>query len=227
MSAAGRDPLPAAVAALHCLHRARRWALRIVVLAIAGAMLAAPPLLVLEWRAAAVAILLVPAFWAAYLAADSVLAGRWRARTLRVWRAGGINLGILAESLRTLPALPRRSTETLFANLPVFPAPTDRDLSSAQRAALGALSDEAWTKANAAGLVAPLMIGLLSSVGIAALTLALPPSAFLLWLSASGLLTVPLGATLIRRAFGRRARVRLAALLPAERAALPKSGEVD
>lgn len=215
-----------AVAALHRLHHARRWALRILVLAIAGSMIAALPLLLLAPRAAAAAILLVPAFWAAYLVADFVLAGRWRARTLHAWRTGGINLGILAESLRTLHTPPRRSTEALFANLPVFPASADRDFSPAQRAALAALSDAAWIEANAAGLIAPLMIGLLSSVGAAALIFALPPSAFLLWLAVCAPLTVPLGATIVRRASRRRARVHLAALLPAERAALPESGEV-
>jgi hypothetical protein len=40
----------ATVASLHRLHRARTWALRILVLGVAGAMLAAPPLLLLAPR---------------------------------------------------------------------------------------------------------------------------------------------------------------------------------
>jgi len=221
------DTLRRAVAALHRLHRARRWALRILVLAIAGAMIAALPLLLLAPCAAAGALLLIPAFWATYLIADAVLVGRWRAGVLHAWHAGAINLGILAESLSTLPTLPRGSTKALFANLPVFSAPTDRDLSSAQRAALAMLSDAGWTEGNAAGLIAPLMIGVISSVGAAALIFALPPNAPLLWLAACALATVPLGATIVRRASHRRVRICIAALRPAERAALTEFGEAS
>jgi hypothetical protein len=215
--------LPDTVASLVRLHHARRWALRVLVLAIAAALLLGVPLLLVAPRAGIASLLLVPACWAAYLAADAALIQRWRARALRRWREGSLNLGMLADSIRTLPTLPRRSTEAVLATVPVLPALADRDLTPAQRAALATRRDAAWAKSNAAGLVPPTLLGLGSGVAAAALLWSIPPDARLLAMTVATLAAVPLAAAGVTRRCRRRAEAMLRTLPPAEKAGVTEA----
>ncbi len=109
-------------------------------------MLAAPPFLV--W------------LWASYIAVDAWHVFRWRRGLMLSWRTDGIDLGVFANTIRSLPIFPQATVGALLHSLPILPPPCDCDLAAAEREAVAAFSDWRWIEETASVLLPGAVLGL-------------------------------------------------------------------
>jgi hypothetical protein len=164
------------------VQRARQYK-RLVITVSLGGLAAVAAALALGRLGPLLVLALLPCGVLAFFALDLRAVHRWRSTTLAAWVSGGLQLDLLAGTLRQVPGLPAPTVEGMLDSLPAWtgngvPLPARAALSEAQQA-LARIAQQALAVRSVAW-------GLVAAVGAAA-WVAHRPAWLGLWLAAPAL----------------------------------------